>query len=242
MKKLTKHQRQYRKRKKDSKKDFRRVTPGDRYSGVRVTRMPLCIRVSLEASERLLGVSQEQNICQWELLTRIIIKALPSYSNYREAAPYNLERYSWRDDLLNPSNRVIKYKGATGQKQLNLSITSTAWKKLECHKTATGLSKARIVQSLILNYKPMSAKNRELAKQRREEAARQYSAWSPDQKKPFEKTNFFFDGNQWRHKRAIPEEYWDEAELDDYLAKSEALNKRLKSDAEKPKMPDLPPK
>ena len=68
----------------------------------------------------------------------------------------------------------------------------------------------------------MSAKNRELAKRRREEAARQYSAWSPDQKKPFETTNFFFDGSQWRHKRAIPEEYWDEAELDDYNAKTEA--------------------
>ena len=49
----------------------------------------------------------------------------------------------------------FKYKGSTGDKQLSYDITSTAANKLECHKKATGHSKARIVQTLILTYKPL---------------------------------------------------------------------------------------
>ncbi len=152
MVKPSKHQKQYKKRKKDGGRDFRRTVQEDGRGGRRVTRSQLCVRVSLEASQRLLEVSREHQETQQDMLTWMLLKGLPKYSSLNDD-PTGLVPYKWKPELLNPENREVKYKGTKGQKQLNLAITSTASKKLECHKTATGYSKARIVQTLILNYR-----------------------------------------------------------------------------------------
>ena len=125
------------------------------------------VRVSLEASERLVEASEEHQQTQQDMLTWMLLKGLPSYSSLNTDMN-NLKPYKWPDQLMNPDGVEVKYKGTIGSKQLNLAITSTAYNKLECHKTATKYSKARIVQTLILNYRFLTEAQRESKKVRDE--------------------------------------------------------------------------
>lgn len=155
MEKLTKHQRYYRKKKAQSRKDFRLQQKEDGKTGVRVTRQQLCVRVSAEAAERLRQTAESNGLSQQDMLTRMILIGLPRYS-YLSSSSSPTNRYSWPEPLLKPQDRKVRYKGTTGQKQINLAISSTARKKLECHKTATKISLARIVQSIILSHRCLS--------------------------------------------------------------------------------------
>ena len=58
----------------------------------------------------------------------------------------------------------VKYKGSTGDKPLNMRISSTAWNKIHCARTALGKSMSRLMQDLLLHYKPLTPE--QLAKQR----------------------------------------------------------------------------
>jgi len=214
MNKLTKHQRQYRKRKKDSEKDFRLVPRQGKEPGVRVTRKPLKVNVNQEAFDRLTQLADQARITKWEMLTRIIIKGIPGYASY-SGSMSKTNRYHWPSHLLEPEKRSVKYKGETGSKQINYSITSTAWNKLECHKTATGHSKARIMQFLILRYKPLTQeqleKSREAAKHSRHESAA-YIASSSAQSVRRE-PRLIDIGSEIIHIKGIPAEKWDDDEL-----------------------------
>ena len=117
----------------------------------KVAKRKLCVRVNEQASIRLKEEAVLRGLSQEDMLTWMLIYGLPKYSRGTTDNFYNSP-----SELLNPDERVVKYKGNKGDKQLNLGISSTAYNKLECHKTATGLSKARIVQTLILNYKFLS--------------------------------------------------------------------------------------
>ena len=174
MKKLTKDQKYYRKLKKDGKKDFRftdKAEKGKFWRHVRVTRKALSVRVKLAAYEKLESLSKDLDLPKWEVLTRILLFKLPSYASLSDSdSP--CRRYDW----LNPEDpEKLQYKGSTGEKQLTYYITSTAWRKLDIHKKLVGMSKARIVQSLILDYKPTSQaalnknkKDREKDKEKRD--------------------------------------------------------------------------
>jgi len=123
--------------------------------------------VSLEAAERLLEASQEHQRTQQDMLTWMLLKGLPKYSSHNDDIT-GLKPYKWPEQLMNPDGAEIKYKGTTGSKQLNLAISSTAYNKLECHKTATKYSKARIVQALLLNYRFLTEAQHEANRQSQE--------------------------------------------------------------------------
>ena len=76
-KKLTKHQRYYRKQKKDAAKDFRTVLKEDSFDGQRVTRTSTTFRVSTEVAERFKQMAKDVGISQWEMATRMIHHGLP---------------------------------------------------------------------------------------------------------------------------------------------------------------------
>ena len=129
----------------------------------------LCVRVNDYAAQRLHNLSQEHNKTKAELLTHMLI--------YGGGQVLDIVRPDWfnRDEVIkNKGEEGIKYKGSTGTRQLNLSISSTAWNKLESYKLQLGLSKARIVQSIILYYAFLSpeqlAKRNESEKRRQQEA------------------------------------------------------------------------
>jgi hypothetical protein len=63
------------------------------------------------------------------------------------------KRYCWPDELMNVTTAGKRRASSTGSHQLNLLVTSTAWKKLQCYSTFIGYSKKRIVEALILKYK-----------------------------------------------------------------------------------------
>ncbi len=166
MNKLTKHQRHYRKRKKESKRDFKTVQRDDGKTGVQVTKKQLCVRVNEEAAERLREEAKERQITQQDMLSWMILKGLPNQS--QGARGTGTAGYAWPANLMNSEDVSKKNKGSTGVKQLNLAITSTAWNKLHCFSNSIGLSKARIVQDLIIHYRFCSPENLEKQKQYKE--------------------------------------------------------------------------
>tara|TARA_R100000458_G_C8241121_1_gene220183 strand:+ start:455 stop:1195 length:741 start_codon:yes stop_codon:yes gene_type:complete len=235
MKKLTKDQRYNRKRRKDGKRDFSSVQREDGSRGVRVTRRALSIRVSAKAYERLCEMSAAAGVARWEMLTRILIKSLPSYASH-DTSQSITARYSWPTLTDDDDNRKVKYKGVTGDKQITYDITSTAWKKLDYHKVYTGLSKARIVQSLILNYKPLTEEQKEKQKQYREEYLRSIEEWKRGMRdEPYKNSKFINRGNgDIVHKKGIAMEYWDEAEVEEYFKLcEESMEKRKHREGER---------
>ena len=221
--KLTKHQRQYRKRKRDGQRDFRTVKKDGPWNGVRVTRRRLKVNVSHEAYERLAVLAEDAGLELWAMLTRMILKGLPRYASYSTSSN-NLHRYEW-PSIQSPKS--FKYKGTTGDKQLSYDITSTAANKLECHKKATGHSKARIVQTLILNYSPTPAHviESEWWKSEEERLANDADLALHQSRKDYEERKqdrarystrkFICVGGfppRIEHKKLIPMDQWDEAE------------------------------
>ena len=108
MKKLTKHQRHYRKRKKKEKRDFVRVNPKSPESGIKVNKRSLCVRVNLDASQRLVALSEKESNSQSYMLTRVIIFGLaqvlqiPAWKYKDWSSEYSsLHRYKWKKDILN---------------------------------------------------------------------------------------------------------------------------------------------
>ena len=217
MKKLTKDQRYNRKLRKAGRPNFSYTQREDGKRGVEVSRRALSVSISLKAYEKLVELSKQEGIDRWRMLTRMIIYAIPKYSNFGDTP---LTRHSWDETLLHPKERSVKYKGTKGDKQITYYITSTAWNKLECHKTATGKSKARLIQSIILNYKPTTQKQRDYMKQRNQDMREEYGyapkPTSVKSSKQFSK-KFIYRGNGlWEHVKRIPPEHWDEKEIDEY--------------------------
>jgi hypothetical protein len=218
----TKDQRYYKKQKEDGEKDFRKTTREDGSEGVRVTRKQIAVRVTQDAADKLKTLADGEGITQWEMLSRILIMKTPRYnSNSGSMSPTN--RYSWPKDLLNPEETQVKYKGTTGDKQINMRITSTAWKRLQCHSTATKLSKARIVQSLILSYAPTTEEQRRRDKEYQEEISRNSQSYSTyASPEPRTKYKYFYlehydEGRKHPiHKKGIDPEHWTEQELDEF--------------------------
>jgi hypothetical protein len=178
---LTNNQKKFRKRKERQSKDVTRA-PGY-FKNFLVNDKQLCARVSEETYETLKHWSNHWGWSMTDTLTHIIIVGTPSDYSYRIAGS-NLR--GWDEELRNPDKREVRYKGTKGTKQLNLSISSTAYHKLTCHSTALKLSKARIVQSLVLNYQPcteaqLERNRRARADQRaRKERYDKTGSWMPE--------------------------------------------------------------
>ena len=137
-------------------------------------RKSLSIRVNSSAYERLKELSERDSITQWEMLNRIIQNGIPqvyeiatsqfkSLNNSMNAS----KRYSWNEKLNKDQSIQKRYKGSKGSYQLKHKIYQTAWNDLECLSNEIKHSKARIVQTLIDKYKPMSKEAREKAKEYR---------------------------------------------------------------------------
>lgn len=136
--------------KQEGKRDRKLVTREDGKKVFKVARRKVCVRVSRAAAERLKFAADFYEMSQQDLLNRMLLLDLPKYSRFGSAIGQN---HIWEDDLLHPEEQTCRYKTANDWVQLNLFIGSTAWNKLHCHKTATKLSKARIVQQVILGHK-----------------------------------------------------------------------------------------
>ena len=155
---LTKHQRYYRRLKKKSKTDMSFAKSEAGKTTVRVNRKKVCARVSQDAYDRLTVEAERLGISAQDLLTRMILQEIPRYCTH--STSIGTDRYYW--DKTPKGKRRDK---TGGQQQLNLWVSSTAWRKLECHRNRTGFSKARIIQSVILGYRFIT----EAEKQRNEE-------------------------------------------------------------------------
>lgn len=235
MRKLTKDQKHYRKLKKDGEKDFRytdKPEKGKFFRHVRVTRKPLSVRVKQEAYEKLQQLSEKLERDKWDVLSHIILVKLPRYAGYTGGVN-TLQRYSW--DVVEPAEK-IKYKGSTGVKQLTYYITSTAWHKLDIHKKAVGQSKARIVQTLIMDYKPCTPATLARAKKLRDgyqETNNFYKAKQAErdeEEREYRSTSkLYIDSNfDIKHKLGFPMDKWFEEEFDQYMQLAPIANELIK--------------
>ena len=235
MRKLTKDQKHYRKLKKDGEKDFRytdKPEKGKFFRHVRVTRKPLSVRVKQEAYEKLQQLSEKLERDKWDVLSHIILVKLPRYAGYTGGVN-TLQRYSW--DVVEPAEK-IKYKGSTGVKQLTYYITSTAWNKLDIHKKAVGQSKARIVQTLIMDYKPCTPATLARAKKLRDgyqETNNFYKAKQAErqeEEREYRSTSkLYIDSNfDIKHKLGFPMDKWFEEEFDQYMQLAPIANELIK--------------
>ena len=151
MKKLTADQRHYRKRKKLAKKDFIFVPrPNSDKRSVQVTRRAICFRVSVEVYELLDRLCEHYGKTKQDMVTHMINHSIKQYQGLHGGRA-RLKRYDWPDQLINgiPANR--RYARHT-EKQLNLRITSTAYKKLQCACVDLNYSKKRLIQQPINAY------------------------------------------------------------------------------------------
>ena len=149
---LTPNQKKYRKKRDKCRNDDRRAVSPAGFTMYLINPSNICARVSEAAYRRLIELSEHWGLSKAETLNRVLIKGIPKYSRIGD-----LGRHAWDSGLLNNESGVkIKQKGASGTKQLNYLVSSTAFNKLRCHRTATGRSMARIVQDLLLRYKPLS--------------------------------------------------------------------------------------
>ena len=158
MKKLTKHQRHYRKKKKESKRDFKKVLREDGKTGVQVTKKQLCVRVNEEAFLRLQNEAEERQLSKQDMLSQMILKGLPA--QHQGCRSIGTKGYNWPENLMRSIDITKKNKGSTGIKQINLAITSTDWKKLHCFSNAIAISKARIIQELLIHHKFTNQKDK----------------------------------------------------------------------------------
>ena len=153
MKKLTSNQKQYRRRKRLQQRDILVIKRPDERTTVRVNRRSLCVRVNSEANDRLRHYAKLYSCSLQDLLSHIIIKALPML-HHLAGGRNSRKRYVWPDELMTVTTAGKRRASTKGCHQLNLLVTSTAaWKKLQCYSTFIGYSKKRIIQDLILDYR-----------------------------------------------------------------------------------------
>ena len=151
MRKLTPNQRHYRKRKKLARRDFIFVPrPNSDKRSVQVTRRAICIRVSAEIFELLDRLCEHYEKTKQDMVTHMINHSIKQYQGLHGGRA-RLKRYDWPEHLINASPDHRRYARNT-EKQLNLRITSTAYKKLQCACVDLRYSKKRLVQQLISSY------------------------------------------------------------------------------------------
>lgn len=151
MKRLTRHQRQHRVRRKLARRDFILVPrPNSDRKSVQVTKRSICIRVSTDVFDALDRLARHYQLTKGDMLTHMINHSLPQYQSLHGGMARTI-RYDWPYELLHSVPERRRY-ARNCERQLNLRITSTAWKKLQCHSNAAGLSKKRVVQQLIRIY------------------------------------------------------------------------------------------
>ena len=172
MKKLTRHQRQYRKRKKESRSTTKWIVRPDGKRVQVVANWQLCVRVNEYAAQRLTSLAEEKGITKGQLLTHMLLWG--GYQVYEIISPNKL---GLAETPYKEPSKGVKYKGSKGTKQLNLSISSTAWMKLDDYKNKTGLSKARIVQTIILYYTFQTPEQIEKRKEGEARRQREQEEW-----------------------------------------------------------------
>ena len=151
MRKLTPDQRHYRKRKKLARRDFIFVPrPNSDKRSVQVTRRAICIRVSTEIFELLDRLCQHYQKTKQDMVTHMINHSIKQYQGLHDGRAF-LTRYHWPEHLLKGTPEHRRY-AKNIDKQLNLRITSTAYKKLQCACVDLNYSKKRLIQQLITAY------------------------------------------------------------------------------------------
>ena len=151
-------QKLHRRRKKDAERNFRWVPREDGTRGVRVTKKPICVRVSQEAYDKLKADSQEKGKTMEQMLSHMIYHSITCNQGSRGMG---VDGYHWDGALRKAEERQVeaikdkpvRRRAKRGEVMLNLRITYTAWMKLEAEKIRTKKSKARLVDEMVLSYR-----------------------------------------------------------------------------------------
>lgn len=225
-KKLTKDQKYNQKLRKEGLKDFKRVPRDRKIASMRVTRRSLCVRVSTETAERLKTMTDDAGVHLWQMATRIIHLGIPGYdygSGYQLFNPSTGKYESHVHDDSKPS----RYKGETGDVQLNLRINSTAWNKLDCYSQAINESKARVFQRLVSRHKPLTKEQRDKQNKARQQEKDYFAEWNGVAQQL--RSKFRIDNYQVIHVKGISNEFWDDSEWEEYERLQVGVEERMQA-------------
>ena len=141
---LTKHQKHYRSKQKEARKDFKRTTGSTGKPAIHATKKKLCLRISDLAHNYLKDRAAAEGKTVTTVLEDMLINVLPNYNNNGSPNCFSTKRYSWRKC---DSTSLKRKQGGTNQ--INVWVISTAWHKLDIAAEKTGRSKARVVEMMI---------------------------------------------------------------------------------------------
>ena len=154
MKKLTQDQKQYRRRKKEAKKDFVRTVNSDGEISLRVAKRSLCLRVSEEVFNALTVIAEAYGKDKAEMISFMIGNSIHRLQTLLDPKRSYRPDGTWERVPRTEPNKP-RLNGTGCEKQINVRISSTAWKRLDdfCVKDQkTRYSKKRVVEQLILEY------------------------------------------------------------------------------------------
>ena len=128
MKKFRNNQKQFYKKSQDGEIDISKIDKGNDKRGGRVTRKKINIIISQKAFDRLIELSEEEQLSRRRILTRIIITQLQVYAKLRKNNSPT-KRYNGDESLISPTNQEIRNKGIEEERQVAYQITSRALKE-----------------------------------------------------------------------------------------------------------------
>ena len=93
---LTKDQKNYRKKQRESKRDFKTATSINGNPAHHATKRKLCIRISEVAHNYLKKRGFDEQRTVTDVLEKLLICALPNYNDNGSAKRFTSKRYTWK--------------------------------------------------------------------------------------------------------------------------------------------------
>ena len=128
MKKFTKDQQPFQKKNQDGETDISNISKVNEKRGRKVDRKTINVIISQKAFDRLIELSEEEQLSRQRILTRIIITQLQVYAKLRKNNSPT-KRYNGDESLISPTNQEIRNKGIEEERQVAYQITSRALKE-----------------------------------------------------------------------------------------------------------------
>ena len=204
-------ERYYQRLKKDIRSNSKKISNKIDKSKAFIIRKPISVSIKEEAFLKLKTLAKSAKLKLWEMVDRILTEKI--------------------DYLINTGSKKFKSnslekrrnKRSIETKQLNCYVSIGGWEKLDYLSKLNGKSKARIVQELIMEHKPIT----ELTEKRRikkpDERELQHFAGAHTENLYLSSSGII------KHKNNVPKNQWKESEYKQYDVLKPYADKRIKA-------------
>ena len=204
-------ERYYQRLKKDIKGNSKKISNKIDKLKTFIIRKPISVSIKEEAFLKLKTLAKSAKLKLWEMVDRILIEKI--------------------DYLINTGLKKIKsnslekrrYKRSIETKQLNCYVSIGGWEKLDYLSKLNGKSKARIVQELIMEHKPITDLTEKRRIKKPDERELQHFAGAHTENLYLSSYGII------KHKNNVPKNQWEESEYKQYDVLKPYADKRIKA-------------